>query len=130
MEKTNAWVLVAGRLLMAVIFVAAGAGKIANFAGTQGYMESMGIPGVLLPLVILTELGGGLAVLLGYRVRLVSILLAGFCVVSGIVFHHNFADQTQMIMFMKNLAMAGGFLTLFVSGAGTISLDGRFQKHQ
>ncbi len=130
MEKTNAWVLVAGRLLMAVIFVAAGAGKIANFAGTQGYMESMGIPGVLLPLVILTELGGGLAVLLGYRVRLVSILLAGFCVVSGIVFHHNFADQTQMIMFMKNLAMAGGFLTLFVSGAGTISLDGRFQKNQ
>lgn len=130
MEKTNAWVLVAGRFLMAVIFVAAGAGKIANFAGTQGYMESMGIPGVLLPLVILTELGGGLAILLGFKVRLVSILLAGFCIVSGVVFHHNFSDQTQMIMFMKNLAMAGGFLTLFVSGAGPISLDGRFQKNQ
>lgn len=130
MNKTNAWALAAGRLLMAVIFVAAGAGKLRNFAGTQGYMQSMGVPGILLPLVILTELGGGLAILLGYKVRLVAILLAGFCIVSGAIFHHNFSDQTQMIMFMKNLAMAGGFLTLFASGAGPISLDGGSQKNQ
>jgi putative oxidoreductase len=128
MNKTNSWALAVGRLLMAVIFVAAGAGKVANFAGTQSYMQSMGIPGILLPLVILTELGGGLAILLGYKVRLVSVLLAGFCIVSGAVFHHNFSDQTQMIMFMKNLAMAGGFLALFVSGAGSVSLDRRLQK--
>lgn len=128
MNKTNSWALAVGRLLMAVIFVAAGAGKIANFAGTQSYMQSMGIPGNLLPLVILTELGGGLAILLGYKVRLVSVLLAGFCLVSGAIFHHNFSDQTQTIMLMKNLAMAGGFLALFVSGAGSVSLDNRLQK--
>ena len=115
---------------MAVIFVAAGAGKLRNFAGTQGYMQSMGVPGILLPLVILTELGGGLVILLGYKVRLVAILLAGFCIVSGAIFHHNFSDQTQMIMFMKNLAMAGGSLTLFASGAGPISLDGGSQNNQ
>ena len=103
MNKANSWALATGRLLMSVIFVAAGAGKLANFAGTQTYMQSMGIAGILLPLVILTELGGGLTILLGYKVRLVSILLAGFCVVSGGIFHHNFSDQTQMIMFMKNL---------------------------
>lgn len=128
MNKTESWALLAGRVLMATIFVAAGAGKLANYAGTQGYMESMGIPGMLLPLVILTELGGGLAILLGYRLRLVAVLLAGFCIVSGLIFHHNFADQTQAIMFMKNLAMAGGFLAFFVSGAGPISLDARLNK--
>jgi len=127
-NKANSWALAVGRLLMAVIFVAAGAGKIANFAGTQSYMQSMGIPGILLPLVIVTELGGGLAILLGYKVRLVSVVLAGFCIVSGAIFHHNFSDQTQAIMFMKNLAMAGGFLALFVSGAGAVSLDSRLQS--
>lgn len=127
-NKANSWALAVGRLLMAIIFVAAGAGKIANFPGTQGYMQSMGIPGILLPLVILTELGGGLAILLGYKVRLVSVLLASFCIVSGAIFHHNFSDQTQAIMFMKNLAMAGGFLALFVSGAGSFSLDSRLQR--
>jgi putative oxidoreductase len=124
-NKSNAWALAVGRSMMAVIFVVAGIGKLANFEGTQAYMQSMGVPGALLSLVVLTELGGGLAILLGYKIRIVSILLAGFCLVSGAIFHHNVADQTQLIMFMKNLAMAGGFLMLFVSGAGPISLDGK-----
>jgi putative oxidoreductase len=88
-------------------------------------MESMGVPGALLPLVLITELGGGLAILLGYQLPRVALLLAEFCVVSGAVFHHIFSDQTQVIMFMKNLAMAGGFLALYVSGAGPISLDAK-----
>jgi len=128
MNQLNAWVLVIGRIMMSVIFVAAGAGKLANFEATQGYMQSMGVPGALLPLVILTELGGGVSILLGYKVRLISILLAGFCIVSGAIFHHNFADQAQLIMFMKNLAMAGGFLMFFVSGAGQFSLDAKLAK--
>jgi len=128
MNKLDAWVLVVARLLMAIIFLAAGAGKVANFAGTQGYMASMGVPGLLLPLVILMELGGGLAILAGYKVRWVALLLAAFCVISGVVFHGNFSDQTQLIMFMKNLAMAGGFLAILVSGAGPMSLDGRQQN--
>ena len=127
MNNTNSLALLASRLLMSLIFVAAGAGKLANFAGTQTYMESMGVPGFLLPLVIFTELGGGLAILVGYKVRFVSVLLAGFCVASGAIFHRDFSDQTHMIMFMKNMAIAGGFLTLFVSGAGPISLDAKLQ---
>lgn len=127
MNKTNSLALLASRLLMSLIFVAAGASKLANFAGTQTYMESMGVPGFLLPLVIFTELGGGLAILVGYKVRFLSVLLAGFCVVSGAIFHRDFSDQTHMIMFMKNMAIAGGFLTLFVSGAGPISLDAKLQ---
>ncbi len=125
MEKMNPWILLISRILMALIFIAAGAGKLSNFEGTQAYMQMTGVPGPLLPLVILVEVGGGLAILLGYQTRWVALALAGFCAVSGAIFHNNFADQTQTIMFMKNLAMAGGFLSLFVSGAGSLSLDRR-----
>jgi len=116
---------VVGRILMAVIFVLAGIGKITGYAGTQGYMESMGVPGMLLPLVILTELGGGIALILGWQTKIVSLLLAGFTLLAGLIFHSHFADQTQMIMFLKNLAMTGGFLILAVHGPGAYSLDSR-----
>ena len=125
MEKMNPWILLISRILMALIFIAAGAGKLSNFEATQAYMQMTGVPGALLPMVILVEVGGGLAILLGYQTRWVALALAGFCIVSGTIFHNNFADQTQTIMFMKNLAMAGGFLSLFVSGAGSLSLDSR-----
>ena len=115
----------AGRVLISAIFIMAGVNKIMGYAGTQGYMESMGVPGVLLPLVILTELGGGLAVLLGWRTRIAAFLLAGFCILSALVFHNNMADQTQMIMFMKNFAMAGGFLFLVAGETHAWSLDAR-----
>lgn len=128
MGQTSAWALLIGRFLMALIFIVAGASKIGNYAGTQEYMQAMGVPGAVLPLVILTELGGGLAIFFGLKTRIVAILLAGFSVVSGVIFHHNFADQVQAIMFMKNLAMAGGFLVLAASGAGAISLDEKFRK--
>ncbi|MBW8823285.1 MAG: DoxX family protein [Xanthomonadales bacterium] len=100
-----------------------GFGKIAAYAGTQQYMESVGVPGVLLPLVILTELGGGLAILGGFFTRWVALALAGFSVISALLFHHNFGDQMQAINFMKNIAMAGGFLVLFANGAGKYSID-------
>ncbi|MBK9520756.1 MAG: DoxX family protein [Rhodocyclaceae bacterium] len=128
MGKTSAWALLIGRFLMALIFIVAGAGKIGSYGGTQEYMQAMGVPGAVLPLVILTELGGGLAICFGLKTKLVAILLAGFSVVSGVIFHHNFADQVQAIMFMKNLAMAGGFLVLAASGAGAISLDEKLRK--
>ena len=124
----NRYTELAGRILMALIFISAGANKIIGYAGTQGYMDSMGVPGALLPLVIALELGGGLALIVGYQTRLVAILLAGFCVVSGALFHNNFANQMDMIMFMKNLAMAGGFLVLFANGPGDLSLDQKRAK--
>ena len=117
-----------GRVFMALIFVVAGWGKIGGYAGTQGYMEAMGVPGMLLPLVIALELGGGLLILAGFQTRIVAFLLSGFCLVSAAIFHSNLGDQMQSILFMKNVAMAGGFLFLVVHGAGTFSLDSKLKK--
>lgn len=114
-----------GRILISSIFIMAGINKINGYAGTQGYMESMGVPGALLPLVILLELGGGLALLLGWQTRLAAFLLAGFTVLSAMIFHANFGDQMQSILFMKNLAMAGGLLFVVAGGRHVWSIDAR-----
>jgi putative oxidoreductase len=114
---------VAGRVLLAHIFILSGYGKIAGYAGTQAYMASKGVPGEMLPLVILLELGGGLAILAGFMTRWAALALALFCVASGILFHFQPGNQAQMINFMKNLAMAGGFLVLAQAGAPYLSID-------
>src|SRR5262245_8415136 len=113
----------AGRILIAAIFVLSGASKIAGYAGTQAYMQARGVPGALLPLVIATELGGGLLVVLGLWTRFAAFALAGFSILSALLFHANLADKVQQIMLMKNFAMAGGFLFLVAHGAGALSLD-------
>ena len=114
-------------MLMSAIFLMAGISKLGSYATTQSYMDSVGMPGALLPLVILLELGGGLAVLLGWQTRISAFLLAGFCLLSALIFHANFGDQMQSILFMKNMAMAGGFLLLLAGGAGAWSVDARRQ---
>ncbi|MBD3670179.1 MAG: DoxX family protein [Gammaproteobacteria bacterium] len=117
---------VVGRILLAIIFLLAGLGKLgAGYAGTQGYMESMGVPGMLLPLVIILEIGGGIALIIGWQTRYVSWALAAFTLIAGLIFHNNFGDQTQMIMFLKNLAIVGGLLILAQHGPGAYSLDKR-----
>lgn len=113
----------AGRVLISAIFILSGVSKIGGYAGTQGYMEAMGVPGGLLPLVIATELGGGMLVLLGLFTRLAALALAGFSVLAAVLFHFKPDDQMQMILFMKNFAMAGGFLFLVSHGTGAFSLD-------
>ena len=91
-------------------------------------MEAMGIPGGLLPLVILLEIGGALALIVGWQQRWAALALAGFSVIAAAVFHTNFGDQMQMIMFMKNLAIAGGLLVLAGQDVReTISIDGRLK---
>ena len=112
-----------GRVLLAHIFLLAGISKISGYAGTQGWMESVGVPGMLLPLVIVLEIGGALALIIGWQTKWAAWALAAFSVVSAIIFHSNFADQMQSILFMKNLAMAGGLLVLAAHGAGPVSLD-------
>ena len=112
-----------GRALLGLMFVSAGLQKIGAYAGTQGYMESMGVPGGLLPLVIALEIGAGLAVMLGIAARVSAFALAGFTLIAAGVFHANFADQMQSILFMKNVAIAGGLLMLTVHGPGTWSVD-------
>lgn len=114
-----------GRFFLSIMFVTSGLSKISAYEGTQGYMEAMGVPGALLPLVILTEVIGGLAIILGWKTQIAAIALAGFSILSAIIFHADFADQTQMIMFMKNVAIAGGFLLLFAQGPGAYALDNR-----
>ncbi|MDF2367605.1 DoxX family protein, partial [Sneathiella sp.] len=125
LEKLTPLFDLAGRIFIAILFVPAGFAKITGYSGTAGYMESVGVPGILLPLVILVELGGGLAILAGWQTRIVAFLLAGFCLVSALLFHLQPGDQMQMILFMKNIAIAGGFLFLVANGAGAYSLDRR-----
>jgi putative oxidoreductase len=111
-----------GRILLAAIFILAGIQKIPAYADTAGWMSSMGVPGALLPLVIILEIAGGLAILLGFMSRWAALALAGFTLLSALIFHFNFADQVQSAMFMKNLAIAGGLLLLYVSGPGAYAV--------
>lgn len=117
-----------GRVLIAGLFLLSGIGKITAYTATAGYMTSVGVPGVVLPLVIITEVFGSIAIMLGWRTRIVSFLLAGFTLLTGIFFHTNFSDQAQMIMFMKNVSITGAFLLLTVNGAGPLSLDNKPRK--
>ncbi len=113
------------RIFIAQIFVLSGIFKITGYEGTQNYMEAMGIPGMLLPLVIFVEIGGGLAIVLGWQTRWTAIALVSFTVLASVIFHSNFSDHIQMIMFMKNIAITGGLLLLAAHSAGEYSLDGR-----
>ena len=126
-QSTSSAVPFVGRILLAAIFLIGGFGKLMDPAGTQGYIASVGLPfpvlGYAAALVI--ELGGGALLLLGYRVRLVSLGLAAFSIVSALIFHHALGDQNQMFHFLKNFAMAGGLLQFVAFGAGTIGLDSR-----
>ena len=119
----NDYLTLFGRIGLSLLFLISGWGKIASYVGTQQYMESAGVPGALLPLVILVELGGGLAVLTGLFTRWAALALAGFSLVSAAIFHSHFSDQMQAINFWKNVAMTGGFLLLAAHGPGALSLD-------
>jgi len=115
----------AGRFLLSLLFLLSGFGKVTAYGATAAYMSASGVPSALLPVVIATELLGGLAIVLGWKTRVAAFLLAGLSLLTAIAFHRNFADQTQMIMFLKNLSIAGGFLMLVVNGVGPLSLDRR-----
>jgi putative oxidoreductase len=117
-----------GRFLLASLFLLSALGKITAYSATAGYMASVGVPGALLPLVIVIELLASLALILGWQTRAVSLLLAGFTLVAGALFHNNFADQIQMVMFFKNVSIAGALLMLAANGAGRLSLDRRGAK--
>jgi putative oxidoreductase len=124
-DSVKSYADVAGRVLIAALFVLAGFSKISNYAGTQAYMQHAGVPGAVLPLVILLELGGGLAIILGLYTRPVALLLAGFSIIAGVLFHGGSADQMQQIMLLKDIGLAGGFLFLVANGAGRLSIDAR-----
>ncbi|QKV19236.1 DoxX family protein [Oricola thermophila] len=124
---SNAITLLLARILLAVIFIMSGWGKLFAIDGTAGYIASVGLPAATLLAwaAAIFELVAGLAILVGFRTREAAWLLAAFCVFAGFVFHFQPEDQMQMISFMKNLAIAGGFLSLAVAGAGTLSVDAK-----
>jgi putative oxidoreductase len=122
---SNSIILLAARILLAAIFIQAGWGKFFAIEGTAGYISSVGLPAATLLAwaAAIFELVAGLAILVGFRTRETAWLLAAFTLFTGFVFHYQPADQMQMIMFMKNVAIAGGFLSLVVAGAGALSVD-------
>jgi len=111
-----------GRLFLVLLFLTAGFGKIGGYAGTAAYMAANGVPGMLLPLVIVLELGGGILVLLGWHTRIMSLLLAGFTILALLLFHLPITAENQ-IVFLAELGVAGGFLVLAAHGPGAWSLD-------
>jgi putative oxidoreductase len=125
MTQFQSPVALTGRILLALMFVLSGFTKIGAYSGTQQYMEAFGVPGVLLPLVIFLELVGGLMIAAGLFTRITALALAGFTLVSAILFHANFGDQMQTILFLKNISVAGGFLMLMAFGPGALSIDAR-----
>lgn len=123
--NTDAVLALIARVLMAYIFIVAGWGKISAYSATVGYMESMGVPGALLPLTILVEFGGGLALLFGFQARFAAFGLGLFSMITAFIFHDGAQDS---INFMKNFAMSGGLFFLMLHGAGKMSLDHLIEK--
>ena len=114
-----------GRIFISSIFLIAGVGKIFNYEGTIGYMESFGVPGYLLIPAIIIEILFPLLVIIGYKTKLAAIVLALFAALLAIIFHTDFSNQMELMSFLKNFAIAGGFLIIFIRGAGKYSIDQR-----
>jgi putative oxidoreductase len=120
--KAEPLVLLAGRLLMATIFLHEAIVKIGKYEAAVAYTVAFGLPGALLPLAIAVELGCGLALAIGVGARLASGILALFCIGTAVVFHMKFSEANQLLHFEKNLAMAGGLLAMMITGPGYLTL--------
>ena len=115
----------AGRILLAAIFVLSGVTKLGAVEGTIGYIASVGLPfaDAIFYAVVALEIVGGLMLITGFKTRLVALALAAFSIAAAVTFHSDFADQNQMIHFLKNLALAGGMLQVAAFGPGRLALS-------
>ena len=111
------------RISISILFLLNGIFKINNFEGTVGWMESFGLPGILIFPVIILEIVGPILIIIGYQTRIAAAALSLFCIATAIIFHNDFSDQMQLTAFLKNIALAGGFLFLVVNGAKGYCLD-------
>ena len=125
MEQATKYAPFVARVLIGALFVIAGLGKLGDVAGFTGFLTSGGLPAFLAWPSIIFEVALGVAMIVGYQVRIMALLGAGFSVLAGLLYHFDPADQMQMTMFLKNLAIAGGFLMLATYGAGAVALDKR-----
>lgn len=119
------WIDAPARTLMSALFLLSGVDKLTSMTATQGYMAAYGVPTVLIWPAAAFEMGSGVLLLLGLWTRPLGLLLAGWCLLTAAIFHTAFADQNQLINFLKNLTMAGGFLLLARAGVTGLSLDAR-----
>ncbi len=122
---TNILDLVA-RILISALFLLNGVFKISNYDGTVGWMEGFGIPGVLIIPAIILEIVGPILIILGYKAKIAAGLLSLFCIATAVIFHNDFSDQMQLGSFLKNIALAGGFIFIFINGTKDFSLDRKF----
>ena len=127
MTKSSNWLAAVGRLFIGILFLASGLGKLAAPAATIGYISAAGLPAPTLAYAgsASIEVIGSLLLIAGYRVRVVALVMAAFTFLAALFFHKNFADQNQMIHFMKNIAITGGLFQVAAFGAGPFSIDAR-----
>lgn len=132
MTKYTDYAAPLGRVLIAILFILAGGQKLGDISGNAAYVASGGLPGWLIYPTILVELGGGILIALGWQARLAALVLAGFTLLAGLLYHlipagaaEGMMAQMQMLMFMKNMAIAGGLLMIVAQGAGAYALDNR-----
>ena len=128
--NTTRYLPFAGRLLIGLPFAMSGLGKLAAYGPKTEMIGAVGlpVPPLAFAVAVAVELGGGLLLIAGFRVRLIAIALALFSLATAVSFHGNFADQNQMIHFLKNIMIAGGLLQIAAFGAGAISIDNRLSK--
>ncbi len=123
-ETGDSSVLLVARCLVAGLFLWSGIGKVSGYEEAALFMTHSGVIGLLLPAAVVIEIGGALLLIIGFKARFICLGLAGFCVVTALLFHANFTDRLQMFHFLKNFALAGGLLALYVAGPGRLSFDG------
>ena len=116
-----------GRILISALFLLNGFFKINNYDGTVEWMESFGLPGILIIPAIILEIAGPILIIIGYKIRISAALLSVFCITTAVIFHTDFSNQMQFVSFFKNIGLAGGFLFLVINGAKDFSLDKKFK---
>ena len=114
------------RILISALFLLNGIFKFSNYDGTVEWMEGFGVPGILLIPTIILEIVGPILIILGYKAKIAAGLLSLFCIATAVIFHNDFSDQMQLGSFLKNIALAGGFLFIFINGTKELSLDKKF----
>jgi putative oxidoreductase len=128
--NSTSYLAFAGRLLIGVPFAMSGLSKLAAYGATTAMIGAVGlpVPPLAFAVAVAVELGGGLLLIAGFQTRIVAIALTLFSLATALSFHSNFADQNQMIHFLKNVMMAGGLLQVVAFGAGSFSIDSRVTK--
>ena len=117
-----------GRVFISLVFLLSGINKIGNYEGSTGWMESFGMPGIFLIPAIILEIVAPILIIIGYKVKIAAALLSVFCIATALIFHTDFSNQMQFVSFMKNIALAGGFLFLVINDTKEFSLERKLSK--